>query len=422
MRRAFALPAVALTSVLAVAGCSTVAQQSSEAPGRATDVAIGIGVTHSEISLGALTDQSGPFSELGLGVVQGNQIWINETNADGGICGRQIKLTVRDHGHDVGKAQAHYPALEPNVLGFMQIMGSQVSAALSQKLVYNETTAVALSQSSELLANPYMIVPGTTYDVEMINGLSYLMETGRLRDGDTIGHIWIDDEYGANALRGTRYFAEKHRLTVREAKITTTDSDLRDAVAGFTRDSRVTAIALTTTPEQAASAAIANQQLGLNVPMIGSNPVFTPQLLEGPSAAALVNLTVVSSSVPFSSEVPQAQQVAQAFRQGGFEGRPNSGVPYGYAIGEVWGELLQRACNNGALTRAGIQEALRQSVDITTDKLIADLDFAEPGAPAARKVYAGVPDAFVPGGIRVVKPLFVAPEARSYAAPHQNGD
>ncbi|HEU0129340.1 MAG TPA: ABC transporter substrate-binding protein [Pseudonocardiaceae bacterium] len=421
MRCALVLSAMALVSVLAAAGCSTMAQQPSEAPGKTGDVATGAGVTRSEITLGALTDHSGPFKELGLGVVQGNQIWINETNADGGICGRQIKLAIRDHGHDVSKAQAHYPALEPNVLGFMEIMGSRVSAALSQKLVYNETTAVALSQSSELLANPYMIIPGTTYDVEMINGLSYLMETGRLRDGDTIGHIWIDDEYGANGLRGTQYFAEKHRLTVRDAKITSSDSDLRDVVAGFAGDPRVTAIALTTTPEQAASTAVANQQLGLNVPMIGNNSVFTPQLLEGPAAAGLVNLTVVASSVPFSSDVPQAQQIAQTFQQGGFEGRPNSGVPYGYAIGEIWGELLQRACNNGDLTRAGIQEALRQSVDITTDKLIADLDFAEPGAPAAREVYVGVPDALVPGGIRLVKPLFVAPEARSYAAPHQTG-
>ncbi len=422
MRRVLALPAVVLASVLALAGCSTMAQQSSGVQGRAGDVATDFGVTRSEITLGGLTDSSGPFKELGVGVVQGNQIWINETNAEGGICGRQIKLTVRDHGYDVGKAKAHYPALEPNVLGFMQIMGSQVSAALSQNLIYSETTAVALSQSSELLANPYLIVPGTTYDVEMINGLSYLMETGRLRDGDTIGHIWIDDEYGANGLRGTQYFAEKHRLTVREAKISATDSDLRDVVAGFASDPRVTAIALTTTPEQAASTAVANQQLGLNVPMIGNNPVFTPGLLEGPAAGALGNLTVVASSVPFASDVPQAQQVAQAFQQGGFEGRPNSGVHYGYAIGKIWGQLLQRACNNGDITRAGIQEALRQSSDIATENLVADLDFAEPGAPAARDVYAGVPDALVPGGIRQVKPLFVAPEARSYAAPHQSGD
>lgn len=427
MRRALALPAVVLAGALALAGCSTMvesngAQQPGAAPGQAGGLTTGVGVTHAEIALGALTDHSGPFSELGLGVVAGHQIWIDEANAAGGVCGRKIKLTVRDHGYDAGKAKIQYTALEPTVLGFMQILGSPVNAALSRNLVHNETTAMALSQSSELLSNPYVIIPGTTYDVEMINGLSYLMGQGKIRDGDTIGHIWVDDEYGANGLRGTRYFAEKHNLTVRDAKVAATDSDLRNVMTGFAGDPRVTAIALSTTPAQTASAAEANQLFGLNVPMVGNNPVFAPQLLTGPAAGALGNLSVVASSVPFSSEVPQAQQVAQSFQQGGFEGLPNSGVPYGYAIGEIWGQLLQRACNNGDITRPGILEAQRQIADITTDGLIADLNLAKPGAPAAREVYVGVPDAAVPGGIRQVTPLFVAPEASSYAAPHQSGD
>jgi len=113
----------------------------------------------------------------------------------------------------------------------MQILGSPVNAALGQDLIHNETTAVALSQSSELLGNPYVIIPGTTYDVEMINGLSYLMGQGKIRDGDTIGHIWVDGEYGANGLRGAQYFAEKHHLTVRDAKVSATDSDLALAMA-----------------------------------------------------------------------------------------------------------------------------------------------------------------------------------------------
>jgi hypothetical protein len=60
----------------------------------------------------------------------------------------------------------------------------------------------------------------------MINGLSYLMEQGKIRDGDTIGHIWVDSAYGANGLRGAQYFADKHHLTVRDAKVSATDSDL----------------------------------------------------------------------------------------------------------------------------------------------------------------------------------------------------
>ncbi len=420
MRRAIVVPAVALASVLALTGCSTMAQHPGDGPGKAGGLANGFGVTSSGITLGALTDYTGPFAELGLGAVQGHQIWINETNAAGGICGRKIELKVRNHGYDTGKAQIQYRELEPEVLGFIQILGSPVNAALSRNLIHNETTAVTLSQSSELLGNPYVIIPGTTYDVEMINGLSYLMEQGKIRNGDTIGHIWIDGEYGANGLRGTRYFAEKHNITLRDAKVAVTDSDLRNVVTGLAGDPRVTAIALSTTPAQTASAAEVNQQLGLNVPMVGNNPAFAPQLLASPAAGALGNLSVVASSVPFSSEVPQAQHVAQAFQQGSFEGRPNSGVPYGYAIGEIWGQLLQRACNNGDITRPGILEAQRQIAEITTDDLVADLDFAKPGAPAAREVYIGVPDAALPGGIREVKPLFVAPEARSYAAPHQS--
>jgi len=421
MRRALALPAVALASVLALSGCSTMAQQSSEGPGKARSVITDFGVTRSDITLGALTDHSGPFKDLGHSVVEGNQLWINEANAAGGVCGRKIKLTVRDHGYDARNAKIQYPELEPSVLGFMQILGSPVNAVLRQDLIDNETTVVALSWSSEILDNPYVIIPGTTYDVEMINGLSYLMEQGKIRDGDTIGHIWIDGEYGANGLRGAQYFAQRHRLTVRDVKVTSTDSDMRDVVTAFAGDPRVTAIALTTTPTQTASAAMANQQLGLNVPMVGNNPVYTPGLLDGPAAAALGNLTVVASSVPFSSDVPRAQDIAKAYRQGGHEVPPNSGVPYGYAIGKIWGKLLLRACTNGNIARAGIQEALRQSTDITTDSLVADLDFTKPGSPATREVYAGVPDAGVPGGIRQVKPLFVAPDALSYVAPHQTG-
>jgi ABC-type branched-subunit amino acid transport system substrate-binding protein len=423
MRRALAAPAVTLVSVLALVGCST------KAPGPgmrgksgtvATDtVATDFGVTRTEIFLGALTDSSGPFKDLGIGVRHGQQIWIDETNTAGGICGRKIKLKTRDSGDNTAATTTQYAALEPNVLGFMQILPN---AALSQGMIDNETTVVALSKSSELLSNPYVIVPATTYDVEMINGLSYLMEQGKIHDGDTIGHVWLDGDYGANGLRGARYFAQRHHLTLRDTKVTATTWDMRDVVAAFAGVPRVKAIALSTTPEQTASAAVANQHLRLNVPMVGNSPVFSPRLLFGPSADALSKLSVVDSSVPFSSDVPTARHVATAYRQAGYLELPNSGVPYGYAIGRIWGQLLKRACGNGDLSRAGMQEALRQITTITTGKLIAELDFAKPGSPATREVSVGVPDAKVPGGIRQMTPLFVAPEAQRYVAPHQNGD
>jgi ABC-type branched-subunit amino acid transport system substrate-binding protein len=419
MRRALVLPVVALASALTLTGCSMAAPSGTQA--KPKDLTTDVGVTRAEITLGALTEYSGPFKDLGIGVVHGQQVWVKETNTAGGICGRKIKLEIRDDEDDVSKAKTQYAALEPTVLGFMQILGSSVTTALSQSLIDNETTAIVLSRSSDLLSNPYVIIPATTYDVEMINALSYLMEQGKIHDGDTVGHLWLDGEYGTNGLRGARYFAQRHHLTLRDAKVTTT-SDMRRFVAAFAGAPRVTAIALSTTPDQTAAALTANQQLRLNVPMIGNSAAFSPQLLFGPAAGALGNLSVMESSVPFSAVAPRAQHVAEAYRQAGYLQLPNSGVPYGYAIGKIWDQLLKRACTNGNMSRSGIQEALLQSTNITTDGLVADLNFTKPGSPASRETSVDVPDAAALGGLREVKPLFVAPDAQGYVAAHQTGD
>jgi hypothetical protein len=194
---------------------------------------------------------------------------------------------------------------------------------------------------------------------------------------------------------------------------------MHDVVAGFAAQPRVRVIALSTTPTQTASAAAINQELGLKVPMIGNSEVFTPQLLAGPAVAALANLSVVSSSVPFTSAIPQAQHVAGAYQHAGYPELPSSGVPYGYAIATIWGQLLKRACTNGDLTRSGIQEALHQLSAITTDNLVADLNLAKPGFPATRQAYVGIPDPAILGGIRQASPLFESPEAHGYVAPRQ---
>src|SRR6185437_993362 len=257
MRCLLAFPAVAMAGLLALAGCTAGAANRAAVHPKPPKLTTGPGVTGTGITLGALVDYSGPFADGGIAVLHGQQIWIEDTNAAGGICGRRITLEIRDDRGDVGKAKAQYTDLEREVLGFMQIQGAATAAALRQSLVDNETTAVALSASSELLSNPYVIIPASTYDVEMINGLAALMAQGKIHAADTIGHIWLDGEYGANALRGVQYFTQRHHLTLRATKVSAA-SDMRDVVSGFAAEPRVKAIALSTTPAQTASAAAVN--------------------------------------------------------------------------------------------------------------------------------------------------------------------
>lgn len=420
------LAVAACVAALAAAGCSTRAPEPSGGGGggdaAAGEVQTDVGVTADEITLGVLTDTSGPFRNLGTNLVEGNQMWADEVNAAGGICGRQVALDVQDSGYRADNATTIYRNQEPEILGYLQLLGSPVNAALRGNLESDEVTSLALSWSSFILDNPYQIIPGTTYDLEIINGMNYLQEQGLIADGDTIGHIYIGGEYGDNGLRGSQYYAEQHGITIVPAQIAATDTDMTNIVTGF-QGQGVTAILLTTAPAQTQSTLNANSALQLNVPVLGNNPVFDPATnLAGDAAANVGNLYVAASSVPFSADVPKAQEVATAYGEAYPQGNASAGVPYGYAGGLIWQQILEQACEAGDLTRAGVHEAFLSSDAITTEDLVAsELDFSQAGSPPSRSVYIAQADAAQPGGLAQVSESFVAPEAESYVAPHEGG-
>ena len=71
---------------------------------------------------------------------------------------------------------------------------------------------------------------------------------------------------------------------------------------------------------------------------------------------------------------------------------------YGYAQGELMAQILETACENGALTRAGLQEAFQSLDNVDTAGLVAPMDFSDPGQPPAREVHILKPDVAVDGG------------------------
>ncbi|MEU8382605.1 ABC transporter substrate-binding protein [Streptosporangium sp. NPDC048865] len=411
---------LAVACCLLLAACSTKTTDTSTGGTGAGGVQAGPGVTDTEITLGAMTDLTGPFKNLATAINHGNELWAKDFNAAGGACGRQVKIMVTDHAYKADTAKSLYPQVEPKVLGFVQLLGSPIIAALGNDLRSGGVTTTPTSWSSDLLNNPSVVVVGTTYDVEMIDGLSYLREQGMIKAGDTIGHIYLDGEYGANGLRGSRHYARRHDLKIRDVKVTSSDTDLTTVVTGL-KGAGVKAILLSTTPPQTGAAAAAAKALGLGVPLLGNTPSFDPVLLTTPAAGALDKLYLVASHVPYSADVPKAKEIVRKYKAAGFSEAPNAGVPFGYAVGQVWGAVLAKACENKDLTRAGIQRALKQTTSADTNGLVAPLDFSRPGSPATRQVYVSKPDAAVEGGLAVVKPLFEAEETKTYKAPHETG-
>jgi ABC-type branched-subunit amino acid transport system substrate-binding protein len=402
-----------LAVALLAAGCSTKgdAQQANTGGGLAT----GPGVTGEVIKLGVLTDRTGPFAAAGKAAEQGRTLFWADKNANGGVCGRKVEFVVKDHGYDAQHAVTAYSQVKNDVLALDELLGSPMIAALLPSLETDKMLTLAASWSSSLLANPYVVISGTTYDLEMINGIDWLTRKKGLAKGDRIGHIFLEGDYGENAAAGSRAAAEKYGLQLVEQKIKPTDTDLTTQVTAL-RGAGVKFVLLTTTPAQTASAVAVAEASGYDATFLGSNPSFSGALLAGPAKAALEKRLLVSTSLaPFSSEEAGPAQVRKAFLAKYPDQLKSTFVMYGYAQGQIMAQVLETACERGELTRAGLLRAFQSLENVGTDGLIAPLDYSKPGQIPARQVRLVRPDAAAPGGLTEVEGLFVAPLATSYA-------
>ncbi|HYF26331.1 MAG TPA: ABC transporter substrate-binding protein [Baekduia sp.] len=375
----------------------------------------GPGVTADKIRLGILTDSSGVFAGLGIPLTEANRAFWKEQNAKGGVCDRQVTLSIKDHGYDPQKAVAQYRQMKDDVLAFNQLLGSPITAALLPNLQSDKTVSVLASWASSLVANPNVVVVGATYDVEMINAVDRLVDEGDLKKGDKVGHIFFEGEYGENGLLGSKYAAEKQGLQIVEQKIKATDNDMSGQVAALKR-AGVKAILVNTGPRQMASIAGVAAAGGLNVPIVGSGPAFDPALLKTPAAKALqANATIVAGTAAPATDAPGAKESVAAFKKHSPKGDVKYSVNAGYAESRMMYEILNKACENKDLTREGLQQALRELSGVDTQGLVAGtLDYSKLGEPPSRSVYFSKPDPGSEGGVKPLGEATVSENAEAY--------
>jgi ABC-type branched-subunit amino acid transport system substrate-binding protein len=406
----------ALAVVLMGAGCSTKTDDATEAA--AGELATGPGVTDQAIKLGVLTDRTGPFAAAGKSAEQGRQLFWDKKNAQGGVCDRKVEFVVKDHGYNAQNAVTAYAQIKDDVLALDELLGSPMIAGLLPDLETDRMLTMAASWSSSLLANPYVVVTGSTYDIEMINGIHWLVENKGLAKGDKIGHIFLEGDYGENAAAGSRAAAKEFGLQVIEHKIKPTDADLTGQITAL-RGAGADFVLLTTTPAQTASAVGVAAASGYGATFLGSNPSFSPALLRSPARSALEQRLLVTTSIaPFSSSEPGPSAVRDAFLAKYPDQLKTTFVMYGYAQGEIMANILATACKNNALTRDGLLQAFQSLQNVTTNGLVPALDYSKPGQIPARQVYLVRPDAAAAGGLTQVKALFAAPFATTYQPSH----
>jgi ABC-type branched-subunit amino acid transport system substrate-binding protein len=407
--------AVALAVALATAACSTKSENEGGASATATGaVKTGVGITGNTINLGALTDITGLFAASGKEITLGQRIYWDLENAKGGVCGKfKVKTQVEDHGYSPQTATTKYAGMKDDILSLEQLLGSPPAVALSPDIEADKIVAMPLSWARNIAENPYYAIVGPTYDVEIINGLDYLLEKGVISKGAKIGHIYHDSEYGMNALDGVKFFAKRNDMTVVEQKIPATDLNLDSKVTAL-KAQGVNLIVVTTSHVQASKIAEATVKEKLDVPLLGSGPTFVPSLLDTTARDVLVDRFYLAA--PNASPGSKAAKALyDKYKKDNPGGKPASTLVTGYTAALVLDTILEKACADGDLTREGVFRAKQSLTSIDTGGLTGVLDYSKPGISPSKQSFIFRPDPASPGGVKPVAELYEGTNATAFA-------
>jgi len=412
---AVVLVALACAAAL-LTGCTGKGPLASAAPSAAA-MRVGHGVTGDRITVAALTDLSGPYAPLGKGVTQAQKLYFDRLNAAGGVCGRKVELIVRDHGYDVRRAVAAYSEVAPRSAAIAQVIGSPITNALRPRLESAGVLTVPQAWAHTLLGSKYIQVVGTTYDLDMINGVAFLTEEKGLRRGDAIGHLFLDGDYGHSALADSRWAARQAGLRLIEQRVKAADGDMSAQAAAFRR-AGVKAILVSVSPPQAASLVGAAAAQGLDVPFVAGNSAFAEQLLKSPIGPALEkNYFVLSAGAPMSADIPGVKALARDYRRA-YRGQPlDSGVLSGYMAAAIVGQALKKACAMRDLSREGIVAAHRSTHAFDAGLGGPPQNYTQWTRPGSRASYVLRPDRDALGGLTIHREPFESTLAKSYDPP-----
>ncbi|GAB2642457.1 ABC transporter substrate-binding protein [Nocardioides ginkgobilobae] len=402
MRKKKTSIAVLAVSAMLVTGCSSKAGTSEEIAG----------VSDDSITLGSLLDLGGPFAATGKDVLAGTEIAATEINEAGGICERQIELVNKDHGYDTQRGVVAYEEAEPEVAMFLHLMGSALTAAIHDQVIQDEILAMPTSYSSELLGADNFVVLGATYDVGIINSIDWMVQEGMVEEGDTIGELYLEGEWGESSHAGVEYATEQLGLDVTSHMTKVTDSDFAAQMADM-RKKDVSAIVIAGTGTQVATIAALAETNGLDVPIMGNGPTWNVGMLETSSADALTNnfhRPWISYSLDDNSE--KSKELTALYDEAN-DNPPmsGSGVSAGYAAVYAAKAILEETCDD--LSRPAILEARKNTAPFDAEGLFPSLDISDPSKPSSTEVVIESVDPDAPDGMSTTD-LFSSELAEQY--------
>lgn len=357
------------------------------------------GFDGSSIKLGVITPESGLAATIGRPLTNGNRVYWQSKNAQGGVGGNyEVELTVEDSRYQVEAALQGYDKIKGDVVAFQQILGTQIVKSILTRLKQENGFGGPATLDSLWVKEKNLMPIGGPYQVEMANIMDWYQKNGG--KGKKICAMAQDDEYGSAGLDGLTQTSKQLKFKVNKTVRFATTSDV-SAQVGELADANCEAVALVSLPNDTAS---------IVTKMVGRN--FTPQVL-GLGPTWLTGFENDPNNGPFYAEhfiwsgegpgwgdesVPGMAKMIADVQQFAPDQRPDQYFAFGYAQAWAMDQILERAVRNGDLSKAGIIKASNRVGTLKFDGLVGDYKYGKsakdrnpPRASTIARIATGVP-------------------------------
>jgi ABC-type branched-subunit amino acid transport system substrate-binding protein len=337
----------------------------------ATD--FGVDLDGGTITIGMLSDLTGPFGPLVSAIVAGYQAYIDDVNARGGIEGLQIELIVRDTVYVVDSHIQFYNEIKDQVVAIGHSTGSPHTVALNADLIADGMLAVPLtwySGWSDSSMNANLVSHGQPYCVEAHNTIGYIVEE-HLDGASTIAIASLPGDYGQDSAAGAKLAAAAAGLEIvydGEGAIIPTDESAITSVANGIANSGADIAWVATTP--GTFSAIFGQALaaGYQGTWSGPSPSWSPAYIAPDSPIKdAITASFVGGTYTAGWTTPGVEPYQDIILAAGL---PVSDYYFeGIIEAKILEAALRQAYANGDMTRQGVLDAAKSLENVDLDGL-----------------------------------------------------
>jgi ABC-type branched-subunit amino acid transport system substrate-binding protein len=370
----------------------------------------GVNVAAKTIRIGDISALSGPASALGKPVSAGRRAYFKALNANGGIDGWKVRLTIKDSGYQPQQHVQIYNAISDDV-ALLNSFGSPPTKAIQALLDRDKLVTTPASFDSIWGADPVIAPVGTPYSYDIANVLDYYTKRGA--DKPKIGIVYQNDEYGKDGLRG--YEAAKEALGFQDGGRQTFKAGDTEFTAQIQKlkSAGAQAVVVVALPSSTGPIVGTAASLGFTPQWILQGPAFLEQLItkDGslkakptPVAGALKGALVTSFSAPWGDPGAPGMKQLVADHDKYEPGQPPSiYFALAYAASKLQAEILRKAIADGDLSRAGILKAKQNLGKVDLGGVTPSVTYTPDGGPPSTKTLITRIDPSVDGFLKPVE-------------------